>query len=134
MSDTEAAVLADIAEEEGMNGRIRSNILDTQRALAFLMQSKVLSQSQSNDASRFFGTSSRSTVTQAFLFDKITFLMEAAIGFININQDRRVSRLTVFGVVFMPINILAGIGGMSEFSMMTQGIPWPISYGVSLSS
>jgi len=31
--------------------------------------------------------------------------------------------------VFVPINIIAGIGGMSEFSMMTAGIPWPISYG-----
>ncbi len=29
----------------------------------------------------------------------------------------------------MPLNILAGIGGMSEFSMMTQGTPWPIAYG-----
>jgi magnesium transporter len=28
----------------------------------------------------------------------------------------------------MPINILAGIGGMSEFSMMTQGVPWPVAY------
>jgi magnesium transporter len=28
----------------------------------------------------------------------------------------------------MPINILAGMGGMSEFSMMTQGIEWPIAY------
>jgi hypothetical protein len=35
----------------------------------------------------------------------------------------------VFGVVFMPINILAGVGGMSEFSMMTSGIPWPLAYG-----
>jgi len=32
-------------------------------------------------------------------------------------------------VVFMPINILAGVGGMSEFSMMTQGVPWPLAYG-----
>jgi magnesium transporter len=32
-------------------------------------------------------------------------------------------------VVFTPINILAGMGGMSEFSMMTQGIPWPLAYG-----
>ena len=32
-------------------------------------------------------------------------------------------------VVFMPINIIAGIGGMSEFSMMTQGISWPLAYG-----
>jgi len=30
----------------------------------------------------------------------------------------------------MPINVLAGIGGMSEFTMMTQGIPWPIAYSV----
>jgi magnesium transporter len=30
----------------------------------------------------------------------------------------------------MPLNVLAGIGGMSEFSMMTQGIPWPVSYAL----
>ena len=58
--------------------------------------------------------------------------MDATIGFININQNRRINQLTVFGVVFTPINILAGMGGMSEFSMMTQGIPWPIAYGAFL--
>jgi magnesium transporter len=30
----------------------------------------------------------------------------------------------------MPLNILAGIGGMSEFTMMTEGIRWPIAYGL----
>jgi len=40
-----------------------------------------------------------------------------------------VNQLTVFSVVFGPINILAGIGGMSEFSMMTEGAPWPVAYG-----
>ena len=68
----------------------------------------------------------------AFLFDKINFLMDATIGFININQNKRVNQLTVFSVVFMPINILAGIGGMSEFSMMTEGTPWPVAYGAFL--
>jgi len=24
---------------------------------------------------------------------------------------------------------LAGVGGMSEFSMMTEGTPWPVAYG-----
>jgi magnesium transporter len=64
----------------------------------------------------------------AFLFDKINFLMDATIGFININQNKRVSQLTIFGLVFMPINILSGMGGMSEFSMMTAGLPWPVAY------
>jgi magnesium transporter len=130
MSDEDAAaILADIAEEEDLNGRIRSNILDTQRALSFLMRCKVLSQSAFDDAKQILRNIESLNSHTAFLFDKINFLMDATIGFININQNRRVSQLTVFGVVFMPINILAGIGGMSEFSMMTQGIPWPIAYG-----
>jgi magnesium transporter len=65
----------------------------------------------------------------SFLFDKINFLMDATIGFININQNWRINQLTVFGLVFTPINILAGMGGMSEFSMMTQGIPWSLAHG-----
>ncbi|MDD5385385.1 MAG: CorA family divalent cation transporter [Gallionella sp.] len=129
ISDREAAaILADIAEEEDLNGCIRSNILDTQRALNFLMRCKILSQSQFEDTKQTLRNIESLNSHTAFLFDKINFLMDATIGFININQNRRVSQLTVFGVVFMPLNILAGIGGMSEFSMMTQGIPWPISY------
>ena len=130
MSDEQAAaILADIAEEENLNGRIRSNILDTQRALSFLMRCKVLSPGQIDDARQILRDIESLNSHTAFLFDKINFLLDATIGFININQNRRVSQLTVFGVVFMPINILAGIGGMSEFSMMTEGIPWPLAYG-----
>jgi magnesium transporter len=56
--------------------------------------------------------------------------MDASVGFININQNKVVKRLTVVSVVFMPLNVLAGIGGMSEFSMMTADIPWSISYAL----
>ena len=130
MSDGEAAAtLAVIAEEEDINGRIRSNILDTQRALSFLMRGKVLSAGQQDDTRQILRDIESLNSHTAFLFDKINFLMDATIGFININQNQRVSQLTVLGMVFMPINILAGIGGMSEFSMMTEGIPWPIAYG-----
>ena len=36
--------------------------------------------------------------------------------------------LAVINLIFMPINVLTGIGGMSEFSVMTQGIWWPYAY------
>ena len=127
-----AAILGDIAEEEDLNGRIRGNILDTQRAINFLMRSKIMSQPQQEDARQILRNIESLNSHTSFLFDKINFLMDATIGFININQNRRINQLTVFGVVFTPINILAGMGGMSEFSMMTQGIPWPIAYGAFL--
>ena len=133
ISDVEAAaILGDIAEEEDLNGRIRGNILDTQRAINFLMRSKVLSATQQDDAKQISRNIESLNSHTSFLFDKINFLMDATIGFININQNKRINQLTVFGVVFMPINILAGMGGMSEFSMMTQGTPWPLAYGAFL--
>ncbi len=133
ISDTEAAaILGDIAEQEDLNGRIRGNILDTQRAINFMMRSKIWSPAQFDDAKQILRNIESLNSHTSFLFDKINFLMDATIGFININQNRRINHLTVFGVVFMPVNILAGIGGMSEFSMMTQGIPWPVAYALFL--
>jgi magnesium transporter len=130
ISDREAAtILGDIAEEEDLNGRIRSNILDTQRAINFLIRCKTLAPAQIDDARQILQNIESLNSHTSFLFDKINFLMDATIGFININQNKRINQLTVFGVVFMPINILAGVGGMSEFSMMTQGIAWPLAFG-----
>lgn len=130
VSDDQAAItLSNIAEEESENGRIRGNILDTQRALNFLLRARLLKDSQIEDAKQVMRNIESLNSHTAFLFDKINFLMDATIGFININQNKRVNQLTVFSVVFMPINILAGMGGMSEFSMMTQGIDWQYAYG-----
>ena len=131
MSDEEAAkILLDIANEEDLNGRIRRNVMDTRRAVSFLIRSKTLDKGQLEYAQQILRDIDSLDGHTAFLFDKINFLMDAVVGFININQNKVVKRLTVFSVVFMPLNILAGIGGMSEFSMMTKAIPWPISYSI----
>ncbi len=127
--DQAASILSAIAEEEGRNGRIRSNILDTQRAISFLLRSRLLNAEQVQDAKQIMRNVDSLNNHTSFLFDKINFLMDATVGFININQNKRVNQLTMFGMVFMPINILAGMGGMSEFSMMTHGIAWPVAYG-----
>ena len=106
MSDDEAAaILSEIAEQEDLNGRIRSNILDTQRALSFLMRSRTLSAEQLESTRQTLRDIESLNSHTAFLFDKINFLMDATIGFINVNQNQRINKLTVLGVVFMPVNI-----------------------------
>ncbi|MFA5825952.1 MAG: magnesium and cobalt transport protein CorA, partial [Gallionellaceae bacterium] len=131
MTDEDAAkILVAIAHEEDLNGRIRRNVLDTRRAVSFLMRSKFLEKHQVEDAQQILRDIESLDGHTTFLFGKINFLMDATVGFININQNKVIQRLTVLSVVFMPLNVLAGIGGMSEFSMMTQGVPWEISYGL----
>lgn len=123
-------MLTAIAHEEDLNGLIRRNVLDTRRAVSFLMRSKILNKQQFEDAQQIFRDIDSLDGHTSFIFDKINFLMDATVGFINNSQNKNVKRLTVVSVVFMPLNVLAGIGGMSEYSMMTQGIAWPISYAL----
>lgn len=130
MSDEDAAtMLTAIAHEEVLNGLIRRNVLDTRRAVSFLMRSRFLVKQQLDDAQQILRDIESLDGHTTFLFGKINFLMDATVGFININQNKVIKQLTVLSVVFMPLNIIAGIGGMSEVSMMTRGTPWPIAYG-----
>ena len=70
---------------------------------------------------------------QAEIYSNILAGMsDARASIVSNNLNILMKRLTVITIVFMPLNVLSGIGGMSEFSMMTQGIPWPLSYSIFL--
>lgn len=67
--------------------------------------------------------------------DILTSLMEMYLSMLN-NQmaksanetNATVRRLTFITTIFMPLTLLAGIGGMSEWSMMTGPENWRITY------
>ncbi|MBP8198258.1 MAG: hypothetical protein KAX64_06830 [Chromatiaceae bacterium] len=128
-SDQEASeILAVITKAEDLNGLTRRDVLDTRRALSFMMHEKFLSEVQYADVHEILRDIDSLDGHTAFLFNKINFLMNATDSAININQNREIKQLTILTVIFMPINVIAGMGGMSEFSMMTEGIPWPVAY------
>lgn len=55
-------------------------------------------------------------------------LMDARGNIINNNMNILIRNLTIINIIFLPLNLIAGIGGMSEYTMMTKGIPWPLAY------
>ncbi|MGH8580576.1 MAG: magnesium transporter CorA family protein [Gammaproteobacteria bacterium] len=57
-------------------------------------------------------------------------LMDARGNLVNNNMNTLLKNLTLINVVFLPLNLIASIGGMSEFSMMAQGLDWRISYSL----
>jgi magnesium transporter len=66
---------------------------------------------------------------QAEIFSNIfASLMDARASIVNNNLSVLIKRLTIINVVFLPLNFFAGMGGMSEYSMMTRAIPWWIAY------
>ena len=122
-----ATVLETIAKEEDVNGRIRRNVMDTRRALSYLMRSKLLSDLQQEEARLILRDIDSLENHTAFLFDKINFLMDATVGFININQNKIIKIFAVVSVGLMPPTLLASIWGMNfEFMpelRLTVGYP-----------
>jgi magnesium transporter len=106
-------VLETIAKEEDTNGRIRRNVMDTRRALSFLMRSKLLSDEQQEEARQILRDIDSLENHTAFLFDKINFLMDATVGFINLNQSKIIKIFSVVSVALMPPTLLASIWGMN---------------------
>jgi magnesium transporter len=57
-------------------------------------------------------------------------LMDARGTMVNNNMNVLLKNLTLINVIFLPLNLLAGILGMSEFTMMTEGIDWRLAYAL----
>lgn len=127
MTDAEAAkVLSAIAAEEDLNGRIRRNVMDTRRALSFLIRGKFLSRDQQEDARQILRDIESLDGHTAFLFDKINFLMDATVGFININQNKIVKIFSVASVALLPPTLIASVYGMN-FRFMPE-LEWQMGY------
>lgn len=68
---------------------------------------------------------------QANIYSSVlTGLMDARGTIVNNNMNVLLKNLTLINIVFLPLNLIASMGGMSEWSMMTQGLDWRISYGL----
>ena len=127
ISDQDAAAsLNAMAREEDLNGRIRRNMMDTRRAVSFMMRGRLLSPDQFDDARQILRDIESLDGHTAFLFDKINFLMDATVGFININQNKIIKIFSVASVAFLPPTLIASIYGMN-FRILPE-LDWSFGY------
>ncbi len=127
---TAGAALTAIAREEDLNGRIRRNVMDTRRALSFMMRSRMLNAEQFEEARQILRDIDSLDSHTAFLFDKINFLMDATVGFININQNKIIKIFSVASVALLPPTLIASIYGMN-FKVMPE-LDWQAGYPFAL--
>jgi magnesium transporter len=131
LTDQDAAgALNAIAHEEDLNGRIRRNMMDTRRAVSFLMRGRLLNSEQFEEARQIMRDIESLDGHTAFLFDKINFLMDATVGFININQNKIIKIFSVASVAFLPPTLIASIYGMN-FKILPE-LDWTLGYPLAL--
>src|SRR5262245_3074091 len=110
--------------------------MDTRRAVSFMMRSRMLNVEQFEEARLILRDIDSLDSHTAFLFDKINFLMDATVGFININQNRIIKIFSVASVGLLPPTLIASIYGMNFQFMPELNKIWgyPFALGLMLLS
>jgi magnesium transporter len=124
--------MSDLMLQEDGNGHIRLALYDTRRALRFIKRS--LRQSGNDEQRKWidemlYDIESLLPHTQ-FLFDKINFQLEAAMGFTSLEQSKVIKIFSVAAVVFLPPTLIASIYGMN-FEIMPE-LGFDYGYPMSL--
>ena len=99
---------------------------DLRRAVSFLMRSKMLDAEQFEEARQILRDIDSLDGHTTFLFDKINFLMDATVGFININQNKIIKLFSVASVALLPPTLVASVYGMN-FQHMPE-LEWKYGY------
>lgn len=119
-----------LARLEDSNGKIRLCLMDTQRSISFLMR-HIRNHTEEQEACREILRDLDTLMSHAtFMFEKINFLMDAALGFINIRQNQIIKTFSIAAVVFLPPTLVASIYGMN-FAHMPE-LAWAGGYPLAL--
>lgn len=113
------AALSTLAEQEDIGWKVRLCLMDTQRALNFLLRKARLPVSQLEQAREILRDIESLLPHNESLFQKVNFLMQAAMGFISIEQNRIIKIFSVVSVVFLPPTLVASSYGMN-FEFMPE--------------
>ena len=87
-----------LTEQEDASSKVRLCLMDTQRALSFLVRKTRLPASQLEQAREILRDIESLQPHNESLFQKVNFLMQAAMGYINIEQNKIMKFFSVVSV------------------------------------
>jgi magnesium transporter len=128
------ALLTRIGRAQTLLTKIRYSAVSTSRMLSFLSGSNRL-HDEANAEFRHHVVSLTTDITSlsehaSFLSDNVTFLLDASLGLISIEQNAAMKLFSWAAVVFLPPTLIAGIFGMN-FHHMPE-LNWRFGYPLSL--
>lgn len=121
--------LESLARIEEVNGKARLGFMENKRAYTNLSRHVDITVNPESLNELLRDVDSLMNFSD-FLAERTKFLMDAAIGMINIAHNRRLNVFTVLSVVLMPPTLIASIYGMN-FRHMPE-LDWPWGYPMAL--
>lgn len=124
------ALLLRLGGAQRILAEIRESVVSTGRMLGFLAGKLPPRDSHKRHIESLQRDVAGLTDHDSFLSDNLTFLLNAALGLITLEQNTVMKIFSVFAVVLMPPTLIAGIYGMN-FEHMPE-LEWLLGYPFAL--
>ncbi|MEH2492127.1 magnesium transporter CorA family protein [Bradyrhizobium sp. AZCC 2230] len=130
-------ILISIGRKGDLTSKVRESLVSIGRVVAFL-SAVVEGVKWSKDMREQLKTMQRDVVSltdhASYLSSKITFVLDAMLGVVNLEQNNIIKLFSVMAVVLMPPTLIASIYGMNFKSMpeleWTHGYPYALVFMV----
>jgi magnesium transporter len=125
-------LLADLARAQSVTSLTRTSLSSLARLLSFAALAPEIGSDAECSAHLKSLQSDAQSLTEHASFESshIAFLLDAALGLINIEQNGTIKIFSVMAVIFMPPTLVASIYGMN-FHHMPE-LSWPFGYPMAL--
>lgn len=127
------ALLIRIGRAQALLARIRETAVSSSRLIGFLgTTERIRREAGDRDRVQSLGADISSLIDHsAFLAGNLTFLLDASLGLISIEQNTAIKVFSVAAVVLLPPALVAGVYGMN-FDHMPElewllGYPWALT-------
>ena len=121
------SLLARLGRQNDLIGKVRESLVGFSRILTFLTQ-HFEGRAGAKELRSYNKTLTRDVASLSdhtnFLSNKITFLLDAILGMINLEQNRIIKILSVGATIFLPPTLFASIWGMNFTHMPELQQPW----------
>ena len=126
------ALLMRIGKAQQLLAKLRETSVSSTRLLTFLSTTDVMDSDPSNrrHIKSLVADAQALNDHSNFLGDNLTFLLDASLGLISLEQNDVMKVFSIFAVVFMPPTLIAGIYGMN-FEHMPE-LKWLYGYPMAL--
>lgn len=128
-----ARILIEIGRKGDLTSKVRESLVSIGRLVTFL-SAVIEGVKWSKDMREQLKTMQRDVASltdhASYLSNKITFVLDAMLGVVNLEQNNIIKLFSVMAVVLMPPTLIASIYGMN-FKIMPE-LDWPHGYPIAL--
>ncbi|WP_108822714.1 magnesium/cobalt transporter CorA [Dysgonomonas sp. Marseille-P4361] len=130
IKEADEELLMEIKNLQEKTMLLRENIIDKQRVVSNMLKSQLMPKELHGLITILIKDINSLLEHTRFSFDRLDYLQDTFLGFVNIEQNKIIKMFTVISVIFMPPTLIASVYGMN-FKGMPE-LEWEYGYGFSI--